>query len=249
MTARETSSTSGSLTTAPRRLGFSAGSDATATCNPPAPRARPRHRPAARHQPSRQLDLARQLLHDPDSASIEDRAAACLILLRPNRRQDRHPHHRRPPDPWRRHLPAARRRAAAAPPAAQRAARRAPRRQAVRDSERPGRPSVVVHRQERRHPPASRLARATHAQARDHRPRESEHRPAAPRLDHPTSRVREPHRHQHQHRDPLGRTRRGRLEPLRRRPEVTPTGQEWLSGPVRRPASRSRATDPWPARA
>jgi hypothetical protein len=31
--------------------------------------------------PSRQLDLARQLLHDPDSASIEDRAAACLILL------------------------------------------------------------------------------------------------------------------------------------------------------------------------
>lgn len=31
--------------------------------------------------PSQQLDLARQLLHDPDSASIEDRAAACLILL------------------------------------------------------------------------------------------------------------------------------------------------------------------------
>lgn len=31
--------------------------------------------------PSRQLELARQLLHDPDSASIEDRAAACLILL------------------------------------------------------------------------------------------------------------------------------------------------------------------------
>jgi hypothetical protein len=31
--------------------------------------------------PSRQLDRARQLLHDPESASIEDRAAACLILL------------------------------------------------------------------------------------------------------------------------------------------------------------------------
>jgi hypothetical protein len=31
--------------------------------------------------PSRQLHRARQLLHDPDSASIEDRAAACLILL------------------------------------------------------------------------------------------------------------------------------------------------------------------------
>ncbi len=31
--------------------------------------------------PSQQLHLARQLLHDPDSASIEDRAAACLILL------------------------------------------------------------------------------------------------------------------------------------------------------------------------
>ena len=31
--------------------------------------------------PSRQLELARQLLHDPDSASVEDRAAGCLILL------------------------------------------------------------------------------------------------------------------------------------------------------------------------
>lgn len=31
--------------------------------------------------PSQQLNRARQLLHDPDSASTEDRAAACLILL------------------------------------------------------------------------------------------------------------------------------------------------------------------------
>jgi hypothetical protein len=31
--------------------------------------------------PSRQLELARQLLHDPNSASVEDRAAGCLILL------------------------------------------------------------------------------------------------------------------------------------------------------------------------
>ncbi len=31
--------------------------------------------------PGEQLDLARRLLHDADSASIEDRAAACLILL------------------------------------------------------------------------------------------------------------------------------------------------------------------------
>lgn len=31
--------------------------------------------------PDDQLDLARRLLHDPDAASIEDRAAACLILL------------------------------------------------------------------------------------------------------------------------------------------------------------------------
>lgn len=31
--------------------------------------------------PDEQLALARRLLHDPDSASIEDRAAACLILL------------------------------------------------------------------------------------------------------------------------------------------------------------------------
>ena len=43
----------------------------------PAPGTDPRHDT----DPSRQLDLARQLLHDPDSASIEDRAAACLILL------------------------------------------------------------------------------------------------------------------------------------------------------------------------
>ncbi|MBN9606282.1 hypothetical protein [Kocuria marina] len=31
--------------------------------------------------PCQQLDLARRLLHDADSASIEDRAAACLVLL------------------------------------------------------------------------------------------------------------------------------------------------------------------------
>lgn len=31
--------------------------------------------------PDQQLDLARRLLHDADSASIEDRAAACLVLL------------------------------------------------------------------------------------------------------------------------------------------------------------------------
>lgn len=31
--------------------------------------------------PEDQLNLARRLLHDPDSASVEDRAAACLILL------------------------------------------------------------------------------------------------------------------------------------------------------------------------
>ena len=31
--------------------------------------------------PDEQLALARRLLHDPDSASIEDRASACLILL------------------------------------------------------------------------------------------------------------------------------------------------------------------------
>lgn len=31
--------------------------------------------------PDEQLALARRLLHDPDAASIEDRAVACLILL------------------------------------------------------------------------------------------------------------------------------------------------------------------------
>ncbi|HOC14201.1 MAG TPA: hypothetical protein PKJ61_10040 [Propionicimonas sp.] len=37
--------------------------------------------PAHDADPSAQTDAARTLLHDPDSASIEDRAAACLILL------------------------------------------------------------------------------------------------------------------------------------------------------------------------
>lgn len=65
-----------------RRLGFLRW----LTCNGYLPRTRlPEPAPATdpHHDsgPSRQLDLARQLLHDPDSASIEDRAAACLILL------------------------------------------------------------------------------------------------------------------------------------------------------------------------
>ena len=37
--------------------------------------------PAHDTDPAAQLDVARRLLHDPDSASIGDRAAACLILL------------------------------------------------------------------------------------------------------------------------------------------------------------------------
>ena len=37
--------------------------------------------PAHEVDPEEQLALVRQLLHEPDSASIEDRAAACLILL------------------------------------------------------------------------------------------------------------------------------------------------------------------------
>lgn len=43
----------------------------------PAPRQDPDHEV----DPDDQIALARHLLHEPDSASIEDRAAACLILL------------------------------------------------------------------------------------------------------------------------------------------------------------------------
>jgi len=41
----------------------------------------PRKDPAHEIDPTAQLALARTLLHEPDSASIEDRAAACLLLL------------------------------------------------------------------------------------------------------------------------------------------------------------------------
>lgn len=41
----------------------------------------PARQPGHDRDPSGQLDLARRLLHDAGSASIEDRAAACLILL------------------------------------------------------------------------------------------------------------------------------------------------------------------------
>lgn len=41
----------------------------------------PRKDPAHEIDPAEQLALARTLLHEPDSASIEDRAAACLLLL------------------------------------------------------------------------------------------------------------------------------------------------------------------------
>lgn len=41
----------------------------------------PQKSPGHDVDPEAQLELARRLLHDPDSASIEDRAAACLILL------------------------------------------------------------------------------------------------------------------------------------------------------------------------
>lgn len=41
----------------------------------------PRQDPGHDINPGKQLDRARQLLHEPASASIDDRAAACLILL------------------------------------------------------------------------------------------------------------------------------------------------------------------------
>lgn len=45
------------------------------------PEPTPRKDPEHESDPDEQIALARRLLHDPDSASIEDRAAACLVLL------------------------------------------------------------------------------------------------------------------------------------------------------------------------
>ncbi|MFE6904265.1 hypothetical protein ACFVFJ_47060 [Streptomyces sp. NPDC057717] len=65
-----------------KRLGFLrwlTHSGYLTRCQLPAPA--PQKNPGHDIDPSSQLDLARQFLHDPDSASVEDRAAACLILL------------------------------------------------------------------------------------------------------------------------------------------------------------------------
>lgn len=45
------------------------------------PRPVPRKDPGHDIDPIQQLNLARRLLHDPESASVEDRAASCLLLL------------------------------------------------------------------------------------------------------------------------------------------------------------------------